>query len=192
MEPEDNELVGRCQAGDLGAFNAIVERYQSRVFNLAARILGNRTSAEDITQETFISAYRAINRFRAGSLQAWLLRIATNACRDFMRAGRQRPSESLDEHMLNPGFQVASSDPSPEQQVLQGELAAEIQQSILSIPEDQRAVLVLVDVQGMSYEEAAVAIRASIGTVKSRLSRARARVRDDLARRRELLPQEFR
>ncbi len=192
MQPGDAELVIRCQRGDLAAFNLIVERYQSRVFNVAARILGNRASAEDVAQETFVSAYRAIGRFRGGSLPAWLMRIATNASRDFLRAGRRRPAESLDEFLLDPGFQPSSSDPTPEQQALAGELGAAIQEAILSLPEDQRAVLVLVDVQGFSYEETSTATGASIGTVKSRLSRARARMRDQLVQKRELLPDEYR
>lgn len=192
MQPGDAELVIRCQRGDLTAFNLIVERYQSRVFNVAARILGNRASAEDVAQETFVSAYRAIGRFRGGSLPAWLMRIATNASRDFLRASRRRPAESLDEFLLEPGFQPSSGDPTPEQQVLAGELGAAIQEAILSLPEDQRAVLVLVDVQGFSYEETATATGVSNGTVKSRLSRARARMRDQLVQKRELLPDEFR
>ena len=120
------------------------------------------------------------------------MRIASNAARDFLRARRRRPAESLDEFLLDPGFQPASGDPSPEQQALRGELGAEIQRAIVSLPEDQRAILVLVDVQGFGYEEAAGAIGASLGTVKSRLSRARARVRDYLLQREELLPQGFR
>ena len=192
MQPEDAGLVRQSQRGDLAAFNAIVERYQTQVFNLAARMLGNRASAEDVTQETFISAYRAIGRFRGGSLRAWLLRIASNASRDFLRASRRRPEFSLDESLLNPGFQVPQAGESPEQQVISGELGAEIQRAILSLPEDQRTVLVLVDVQGSSYEEAADVTGASLGTVKSRLSRARARVRDYLLQRRELLPEQFR
>ncbi len=192
MQPPDADLVVRCQAGDLGAFNAIVERYQSRVFNVTARILGNRATAEDVTQETFISAYRAIGRFRGGSLPGWLMRIATNASRDFLRSGRRRPAESLDEFLLNPSFQPSSGEPTPEQQALSDELATAIQGAILSLPDDQRAVLVLVDVQGFSYDETATATGVSTGTVKSRLSRARARVRDRLTEKAELLPDEFR
>lgn len=192
MHPEDAKLVSQAQEGDLGAFNIIVERYQAHVFNLSARILGNRTTAEDITQETFISAYRAIKRFRGGSLRSWLLSIAANASRDFLRSSHRRPEQSLDESLLNPGFQVVSGDSSPEQQALRGELGAEIQRAILTLPEDQRVVLVLIDVQGLSYEEAADSTGASLGTVKSRLSRARGRVRDYLRNHAELLPEEFR
>ena len=192
MHPEDAQLVSQAQKGDLAAFNLIVERYQAHVFNLSARILGNRTTAEDITQETFISAYRAIKKFRGGSLRSWLLSIAANASRDFLRSSSRRPEQSLDESLLNPSFQVVSGDESPEQQALRGELGAEIQRAILTLPEDQRVVLVLIDVQGLSYEEAVDSTGASLGTVKSRLSRARGRVRDYLRNHAELLPEEFR
>ena len=192
MELTDSELVSRSQRGDLGAFNMIVERYQTQVFNLVARMLGNRTWAEDVTQEAFISAYRAMGKFRGGVLRAWLLRIASNASRDMIRASRRRREESLDQSMLDTGFQVASSEPSPEQRALRGELGAEIQRAILALQEDQRAVLVLVDVRGLSYEEASEVTGVSLGTVKSRLNRARARVRDHLLTHGELLPDQFR
>ena len=170
----------------------IVERYQTQVFNVAARIVGNRTTAEDVTQETFISAFKAIRKFRGGSLKSWLLRIASNSSKDFLRSSRRRPAESLDESLLNPSFQPASSEETPEQQALRGELGLQIQQAILALPEDQRIALVLIDVQGLSYEETAQAAGASVGTIKSRLSRARARVRDTLMQNTELLPEQFR
>ena len=192
MGPDDQELVRRSQDGDLGAFNVIVERYQGYVLNLSARILGSRMLAEDVAQESFVSAYRAIDRFRGGSLRSWLLRIAQNRSRDVLRSSRRRPADSLDEALLNPSFQVASGDEPPEQSVVRGELGAEIQRAILSLPEDQRATLVMVDVQGLSYQEAAEAVGVSLGTVKSRLSRGRARVRGYLSQHRELLPEEYR
>ena len=141
--------------GDLGAFNQIVERYQSQVYNLSARILGDRTAAEDVTQEAFVSAFRAISRFRGGSLRAWLLRIGSNASYDHIRSRARRPELSLDESLLNPGFSVPSTDPSPEQYAMSRELSAEIQKAIVSLPLDQRTVMLLIDVQGLSYDEAA-------------------------------------
>ena len=192
MRPDEAELVLRSAEHDLSAFNRIVERYQSQVYNLAARILGDRTAAEDVSQETFISAHRAIGRFRGGSLRAWLLRIASNRSYDFLRSSRSRPAQSLDQSLENPGFYVASQDPSPEQMALSGELRDEIQRAILSLPPDQRATLTLIDVQGLSYQEAAEATGVSLGTVKSRLSRARAGARDSLLQRKELLPDKFR
>ena len=192
MQPEDADLVERSRDGDLSAFNQIVERYQSQVYNLAARILGDRTAAQDVAQDAFISAHKALAGFRGGSLRAWLMRITSNRSKDYIRASRRRPEQSLDQSMLNPSFSLPSRGPSPEQEVIGRELQAEIQRGILMLPEDQRATLVLVDVQGMSYAEAAEATGASLGTVKSRLSRARAAIRDFMLERRELLPDQFR
>jgi RNA polymerase sigma-70 factor (ECF subfamily) len=192
MQQDDADLVARSKDGDLSAFNLIVQRYQSQVYNVAARILGDRVGAEDIAQETFVSAYKAIGRFRGGSLRAWLLRISSNLCYDQLRASRRRPEQSLDRSLLSPGFSVPSSDPSPEQMALSGELRELIQRAILALPFDQKTTLALVDVQGFSYEEAAEATNVSLGTVKSRLSRARSAVRDTLMTQKELLPERFR
>jgi RNA polymerase sigma-70 factor (ECF subfamily) len=192
MQPDESELVERSKGRDLSAFNQIVERYQSHVFNLSARILGDRATAEDVAQETFISAFRATDGFRGGSLRGWLLRIASNRSYDSIRSTKRRSENSLDESLENPSFQPASKDPSPEQMALRGELRDEIQAAVLSLPPDQRAVVVMIDVQGLSYDEASEATGASLGTVKSRLSRARAAVRGYLLDRSELLPDQFR
>ena len=192
MQPDEPQLVDRSRDGDLSAFNAIVERYQSQVYNVSARILGDRHLAEDVTQETFIKAHRSIDGFRGGSLRAWLLRIASNLSLDATRSRKRRPAESLEAASERPGFSVPSDSPSPEQEALQGELREKIQDCIMSLPDDQRAVLVLVDVQGLSYNEAADAIGSAVGTVKSRLARGRRRLRDALMENRELLPAQFR
>lgn len=145
-----------------------------------------------MAQETFISAYQAIGRFRGGSLRAWLLRIASNRSYDFLRASKRRPEQSLDLSLENPSFSVPSGEATPEEIALQWELGAEIQRAILSLPPDQRTTLALTDVQGLSYEEASEATGVGLGTVKSRLSRARSAVRDALLQHRELLPDQFR
>ena len=180
------------QAGDMEAFTTLVQRHEGRVFRLLLRMTGSREEAEDVAQETFISAHRAIGGFRGGSLRAWLLRIASNLSYDAIRSKKRRPADSLEESMESPSFSVPSKDPGPEQLALQSELQETIQEAIMGLPTYQRAVLVFVDVQGMSYDETAEAIGKSIGTVKSRLSRARARVRDALMEHRELLPDQFR
>ena len=192
MNIGDLELIRRSKEGDLDAFNEIVARYQRQVFNTAARILGGTSHADDATQETFISAYRAIGSFRGVNLAPWLLRIAKNQCYDMIRSMRRRPADSLEENLANPSFVRAQSGGSAEDETLRSELGAEIQRAILSLPFDQRLVVTLIDVQGFSYEEAAEAAEVSIGTVKSRLSRGRARVRDHLRGLGELLPPEFR
>ena len=192
MNIGDLELIRRSKEGDLDAFNEIVARYQRQVFNTAARILGGTSHADDATQETFISAYRAIGSFRGVNLAPWLLRIAKNQCYDMIRSMRRRPADSLEENLANPSFVRAQSGGSAEDETLRSELGAEIQRAILSLPVDQRLVVTLINVQGFSYEEAAEAAEVSIGTVKSRLSRGRARVRDHLRGLGELLPPEFR
>ncbi|MBM3933447.1 MAG: sigma-70 family RNA polymerase sigma factor [SAR202 cluster bacterium] len=189
---EDMLLVDGARKGDISAFNTIVERYQSHVLNLSARIVGDRHMAEDIAQETFISAHRALGGFRGGSLRAWLLRIASNLSYDHLRSSKRRPADSLDESMEHPGFAVPTEGPGPEEQAERKDLNAYIQKAILSLPPDQRTVLVMIYVQGLSYEETAESTGASLGTVKSRLSRARSRVREVLLQHRELLPDQFR
>ncbi len=184
---EDGVLVCLAQGGDLCAFNRIVSRYQNQVVNLAARMLGSRAQAEDVAQDTFISAYRSLGRFRGGNLRSWLLRIAANGSRDELRRRRRRSESSLEETFENPSFQPVSVEVSPDEAAQRGELNAEIQRAILTLSFDQRTALVLVDVQGLSYGEASEAMAVSVGTVKSRLSRARSRVRDALMERRELL-----
>lgn len=185
---DEPALIAASQRGDLTAFNQLVELYQGALLNHAARMLSSVASAEDATQEAFISAFRHIRSFKGGSFRGWLFRIATNACYDQMRAAQRRPGPSLDAFLENPGWQPASGDATPEQAALQSELAREIQRAIERLPSDQRGVLLLADVEGLSYEEVAEAMECNVGTVKSRLSRARARVRTELSSKRELLP----
>ena len=103
MDLDDSQLVARSRRGDIAAFNVIVERYQSQVLNVSWRVVGSFASAEDVTQETFISAYRAIRKFRGGSLRAWLFRIAFNLGVDLLRSSKRRPEDSLDESLETPG-----------------------------------------------------------------------------------------
>lgn len=189
MKPADTELVRRVKKGDLEAFNRLVERYQNHVFNAAARILGSHASADDAAQETFIAAYRAIGGFRGDNIRAWLLRIAKNKCYDMMRASRRRPADSLEDMPLEP---QASGSAAPEAEAMRAELAAELQRAIMSLPNDRRSAVVFVDVQGLSYREAAEAAGISVGTLKSRLSRGRRGVRDYMRAHSELLPPEYR
>jgi RNA polymerase sigma-70 factor (ECF subfamily) len=188
----DASLVAQAQHGDLDAFNQLAQRYERHVYNVSFRMLGNSQLAEDVTQETFLKAYRGLAKLRGDNLRAWLLRIASNTCNDLLRSRRGRQDVSLE--LLTEEREVtwASSDPSPEEEALRGELGREIQRGLLTLPQEQRMVLVLVDVEGMSYEEAAEAIGISPGTVRSRLSRARAKLRDYLLQKGELLPPSFR
>jgi len=190
---DEQELISRSRSGDIQAFNDLVELYQRQVYNLALRMLGSAETAEDATQDTFVSAYRAIAGFRGGSFKAWILRIAANSCRDKMRVSRRASIVSLDNLMEEVGDFIADNETeSPEDYAQRRELGRLLDGSLARLPEDQRLVVVLSDIQGLTYEEIAQVIGISLGTVKSRLSRARLRLRELLLQRRELLPDEFR
>jgi len=189
-------LITAAKKGDLDSFNTLVLTYQHQVYNLAYRIMGDAAPASDAAQEAFISAWRHIAGFRGGSFKAWLLRIVTNACYDELRRFKRRPASSLESLYVEDPTPDADLPPSqlesPEAFTQRRELNRAIQAGIAQLPPDQRIALVLSDVQGMSYEEIAEATRANLGTVKSRLSRARARLRDLLVEHGELLPAEYR
>lgn len=190
---DEQQLIERSRNGDLDAFNRLVETYQAQVYNLAYRMLGSQASAEDAAQECFISAYKNIRAYRGGSFKGWLFRIATNACYDQLRSKKRHAETSLEDRLeADQGWQPASVGETPEEAAITGELSREIAKAVTTLPEDQRLVLIMADVQGFTYEEVAEATSSSLGTVKSRLSRARAKVRDYFSTRPELLPAKFR
>ncbi|MBM3123400.1 MAG: sigma-70 family RNA polymerase sigma factor [Chloroflexi bacterium] len=196
---DETESLRLAQRGDLDAFNTVVLAHQTRAYNVALRILGDGEAAADATQEAFISAYRNLRSYRGGSFRAWLLRIVTNACYDELRRRKRRPATSLEE--LAPETEdgepeveawLATRADGPERLSERGELVAAIQDCLDRLPDEFRIVAVLADVQGCGYDEVAQAIGKPLGTVKSRLARARARLRDCLQRHGELLPAAFR
>jgi RNA polymerase sigma-70 factor (ECF subfamily) len=192
---DEKALIDAARQGDVGSFNQLVLSYQSMVYNFAYRILGDRHAAADATQDAFISAFKAIGKFRGGSFKAWLLRIVTNACYDQLRRKQRQPSTSLDALLvLEPAPTQSLTDPreSPEEYTVRQELSKAIQIGIGNLPPEQRVTLVLADVQGFSYQEIAGVTGVSLGTVKSRLSRARNKLRDFLLGQRELLPSRYR
>lgn len=194
MFPDETDLISRSQGGDVQAFNLLVERYQNRVYGLGYRMLGDSDAAADVTQDTFLSAYRNIGRYRGGSFVAWLLRIATNACYDQLRARKRRPQTSLDafDHDADETVpQLRDPGEAPDDRTLRDELAHEIERRLRELPDDQRLVIILSDIQGYSYDEIVAATGWPIGTVKSRLSRGRMHLRNAL-RAGELLPVQYR
>ncbi len=193
---DEPALIRSAQKGDIDAFNRLVLAYQHQVYNLAYRIMGEEASAADAAQEAFISAYNHLKSFRGGSFKSWLLRIVTNACYDDLRKRKRRPATSLEDLVGDETgeseFEVPSNADGPETIVQRHEMAAMLQQGITTLPDDQRIVLVLSDVQGMSYEEIAEITNSNLGTVKSRLSRARGKLREYLQSQGELLPAQYR
>jgi len=187
---DDEELIGRCRGGDLEAFNALVAAYQDRVYNLCLRMLGSPQGAEDATQETFLSAYRNLAKLRGPSVRPWLFRIAANVSIDELRRRKRQPRVSLDaparEGDEERPREVADPSPGPEQFALRGELRVAISIELQRLPADQRLAVVLCDVEGLSYEEIGETMSCSVGTVKSRISRGRARMREALRARPEL------
>lgn len=182
--------VLKAQRGDLAAFNRLVERHQQTLYAVAVRILGDAATAADVTQDSVLSGWQHLSSFRGGSLRAWLTRIVVNRCYDLLRASKRHPEQSYDATLeAQPETErLAGEAPDPAQLAVRGELGHHLVAGLASLPPDQRAVVVLCDVQGYSYAEAAEVERTNVGTIKSRLSRGRARLRDWLATRPELLP----
>lgn len=186
---EEEWLVERARQGDIEAFNALIERYQSPIFNLSLRMLGRREPAEDATQETFLAGYRGISRLQGNHVGAWLLRIAANACYDELRRRGRRPAGSLDAMLddLEVPFTPATGDPGPDELTLRAEARRDIERALLQLPPDQRLAVILCDVEDLHYDEIAEVTRSSLGTVKSRISRGRAKMRELLSREGEPL-----
>ncbi len=195
-EPFDEaRLIEQARRGHVDSFNALILRYQNQAYNLAYQLLQDGEAAADATQDAMLSAYRALGGFRGGSFRAWLLRIVANACYDEMRRRRRRPTVSWDDfgemdEEANP--HLADGGELPEAALQRQELRALLERSLAMLPSDQRMVLVLVDILGFAYEEAAETMHTQLGTIKSRLARARAKMRELLLKDGELLPAKYR
>ena len=194
---DEPALISSAQRGDLDAFNTLVLAYQDMLFSTALRILGDDELAADATQDAFLSAFKSINSYRGGSFKAWLLRTVTNTCYDELRRRKRRPTTPLEpdaddgEEMDSPRW-LADPALSPEQSAEAVELEHAIQHCLDNLPMEFRTVVVMADLQGLDYADVAVAVRAPLGTIKSRLARARLRLRECLQGFAELLPASFR
>lgn len=188
------------RSGNTHCFNCAIESLQTQAYNLARRMLNDWALAEDALQESLVSGYRSFHQFRGDNLKAWIMRIVANTCRDMLRSRRARPtlpldpmsSDLQDPSSIPSAVDLPSDQESPEDHAERQELNQAIQAGLDSLPQEQRLAVLLVDVQGMDYEEASVAMNCSLGTVKSRLSRGRGRLRDFLRNTGELLPAIFR
>jgi RNA polymerase sigma-70 factor (ECF subfamily) len=190
---DEPTLIRAAQRGDLEAFNGLVLLYQDFLFRIALNLLCDEDAAADAVQQAFLSAFRNLRTFRGGSLRSWLSRITVNASYDSLRRNARSNTLPLevfnqDDEEMEPAVWLADPGPSPETQAETSELVDAIQACLQKLPEPYRLALLLVDVEGLSYEEAAAALHAPKGTVKSRLARARNALRRSLRRYPELIP----
>lgn len=183
---DESALIQSAKSGDHEAFNRLVLAYQDMVYNHAHAILGGSDSAEDAVQESFIKAFRGLKGYRGGSFRAWLLRITTNTCYDELRRSNHR--QDVDDWQVGEDGEeyelldlLPSPELSPDAQLEQSELMAAIQRGLQRLPVEYRAAAIIVDVLGFDYAEAAASLGVPVGTVKSRLARARQGLRQYLA-----------
>lgn len=193
--PSDEQaIIARATEGETQAFNLLVLQYQDMAYSVAYRMLHDEDAAADVVQDSFIKAFRALAGFQGGSFRSWLMRIVANTCYDVLRVRQRRATDSLDdlpvEHDHIP--QLVDHAESPESYAERMELNGFIEAGIQALPPQQRLVLVLCDIHGYAYEEIAEIADLPMGTVKSRISRARLRLRDYLLNKPELLPSSFR
>lgn len=193
MKTSENSLIVSAQRGDMDAFNILALKYQDMLYRIALRIVHDECIAEDALQEAMIHAFRHIGSFRGGNFKSWLARVTVNASYDELRRGKRHLSLPLEQYTQE-GEEIESPewmrDPSagPEERTESSELMSALQQCIRALVPDYRLMVILVDMEGMSYEEAAQVAQVPVGTVKSRLARARMQIRKSLQPYRSLLP----
>lgn len=193
---ETSSIIQSAQNGSLNSFNELVLKYQNRLFNIALRMLGSEACAEDAVQNAFILAFRGLAHYRGGSFDFWLLRILKNVCYDELRREKRQPICALepwlhdDEENETPAW-LTDHAQNPARQVEMTELEQAIQSGLREMPPDYRIVITLIDINGLDYAEAAHILSLPLGTVKSRLARARLKLRAILLGQPDLLPGDY-
>jgi len=182
----DAELVQRVQAGDKQAFNLLVSKYQRRVIRLLSRLIRDPAEIEDVTQEAFIKAYRALPNFRGDSaFYTWLYRIAVNTAKNYLAAQGRRPRtvsefQGGDDGESFEAMDVVEDNNTPESAMLTRQVAETVNRAIEALPGDLRTAITLREIEGLTYEEIAQAMSCPIGTVRSRIFRAREAISEQL------------
>ena len=193
---EAARLAQQAKAGDMQAFEELVLAHETFVYRVVIRIVGNEQDAWDVAQEAFLRAYQSLGQFDGRSaFSTWLYRIAHNVAIDMLRKrknGRELPLEGLNDSDEGPAVQHEDPGPSPEEQALQRERRGKIREALCDLPEDYRLMVILRDLEGLSYLEIARQEGLAVGTVKSRVSRGRAQLKKALQKERELFPELFR
>jgi RNA polymerase sigma factor (sigma-70 family) len=184
LNTSDADLLPGCRGGDEAAWRALVERYTRKVFGLAYRFTGRAEEAEDLTQEVFVKVYQTLHRYREadGPFGAWLMAVARNHAIDHYRRGRQERQRRTEDPLVLET--AASGEEHPLAGIERAERAKLVHTGVRALPPDLRAPLVMCDLQGMSYDEIAAALEVPLGTVKSRINRARLELAKRLLRRR--------
>ncbi len=191
MQTPEHLILAMAKAGDVDAFNRLVALHQDAVYGFSLSLTRQHALADDVTQETFISAFRSIAKMRGSNFRAWLLRIARNKAYDHFRRQNRRQESSVDDEDSAFRERLRSDNPSPADVAINSELREALEHCVGALSHEHREVIVLIDVQGQSYDDASAVIGVGIGTIKSRLNRARHRVRDCLRSIPGLLPGQF-
>lgn len=186
----EKALIQKAKQGDLTAFEELILKHEKIVYNVALRMMNHSEDAKDISQEVFLKAYRNIANFdERSAFSTWLYRITTNTCIDEMRKRKGRQSYSLEEELENEDGtmqrQIADEGDTPEESLLREERKSEILQALEKLSAEHKAAVVLRDVKGLSYEEISEILDLSLGTVKSRISRARNQLKTEILKIRE-------
>lgn len=183
---DERELIHRAGRGDAYAFEQLMAAHENKMYAVALRMCGNREDAQDCLQEAMIRVYRAISGFKGqSSFSTWVYRITMNSCLDELRRRKSRTATSLDA-MLENGFMPSDESDTPEQSSLRAEQRRAMEKAIANLPEDMRSAIVLRDIQGCSYDEIARVLDTNVGTIKSRISRGREKLRSVLMEQPEL------
>ena len=182
----DELLLRRACKGDVQAFEELMQSHESRIYAIALRMMGNREDAQDCAQEAMVRIYRAMSSFKSQSaLATWIYRITMNTCLDELRRRKARKVTSLDS-LVDNGWSPTDTGDTPEEHGLRVEKQNALNQAIQSLPDDMRAAIILRDVKGYSYDEIASILDANVGTIKSRISRGREKLREILSKQSEL------
>ena len=186
MEYNEQKLIQRASDGDPAAFNRLMAQHEKKMYAVALRMFSNREDAQDCLQEAMLRVYRAIGSFKGqSSFSTWLYRITMNTCLDELRRKKNKQSTSLD-NLVEQGWSPADEANTPEKHAVRAELRRELGRLIQDLPEDMRSAIVLRDIQGFSYDEIADVMDVNVGTIKSRISRAREKLRGKLKEKPEL------
>ena len=186
MQLDENKLILRASGGDPSAFNQLMGMHEKRMYAVALRMCGNREDAQDCLQEAMLRVYRAIGGFKGqSSFGTWVYRITMNTCLDELRRKKNKQNVSFD-NLLDQGWSPADDSASPEKKVMQIEMRKSISSSIQELPEDMRSAIIMRDIHGYSYDEIADMLGVNVGTIKSRISRGREKLREKLSNFSEL------